>query len=364
MRRNNILFVITSLIILQISLCSISYSGGEDVMLFIQRKTGGFFNPLDIKSYKRIAEGFGLSTREIDFSSVNQKESFFEKDGKRKAKVFVIPGGIPKFWFTTSLYEEIVALTKKDKRRKAATIARLDKRGLGKVGINRNGVNNILRFIESGGSVICICYCGSSLFVRDLAWLCSNIMDIKRGKFDEYYPHTAKGYFNKFCGSYAFKGVLKGPQVSNMRKVPGLPPYPRFMFLPIKMNPENEIVKRANLPSVIHQVVVGGGSIIPDKGQPLDIVGWYPDGTVAIGIAPYGKGKIIMSNPHPNTTGRMAEFFMKGVMDTHVRNWGWTESCIAQGQKLMKDLRDPDGAEPDWALSKAMLRYAYEKGSE
>jgi hypothetical protein len=337
MRKNNILVLIISLIIFQISLCSISYSGGEDVILFFQRKTGGLFNPLDIKSYQRIAEGFGLSTREIDFSLVNQKESFFEKDGKRKAKVLIIPGGISPFWF---------------------------KRSSGQVGIDCKGVKNILRFIESGGSVICICYCGSSLFVRDLEWLCSDIRDIKRGKFDEYYPHRWKGYFREFCGIYAFKGLLRGPQESNMKNVEGLPPYPRFTFLPIKMNPENEIVKRANLPSVIHQVVVGGGSIIADKGQPLDIVGWYPDGTVAIGIAPYGKGKIIMSNPHPNTTGRMAEFFMKSVMDIHVRNWGWTESCIAQGQKLMKDLRDPDGAEPDWALSKAMFRYAYEKASE
>jgi len=306
----------------------------SDVTLFYPGGLGGLFNGLDIRSYEKIAKEFGLSTSRGDYSFINKRASFFDKNGQRRFAVLIIPGGIPWYWFKT---------------------------GPEKDGMDCRGVENILSFVESGGSVICICYCGSMLFVTDLEMLCSTMKEIKQGKFDEYYVHRGVGLFKQHCGVYAVKATLRGPQESNMQKVPGLPPYPRITFLPIKMNLEHEIVREANLPSVIHQVVVGGGSIIPDKGQPLDVVGWYPNGTAAIGIAPYGKGRIIMSNPHPNITGRMAEFFKKIVMTTHARNWKWTEEMIAEGQKLIQDVHDPDGPRPDWTLAKAMLSYAYEK---
>ena len=55
---------------------------------------------------------------------------------------------------------------------------------------------------------------------------------------------------------YAFEGIIVGPQETNR-------PYPKDIFLPLKMNPENEIVREANLPPVIHIIVTGAGSIIP-----------------------------------------------------------------------------------------------------
>ena len=309
-----------------------------DVVLFYPSgPLSRFFNRLDIRSYEKIAKEFGLSTGPADFSFINTRASFFDSHGERKFHVLIIPGGIPWYWF---------------------------KAGPEKDGIDCRGVKNILSFIESGGSVICICYCGSMLFVRDLEMLCSTMEEIKQGKFNEYRVHRGVGLFKHCCGIYAVNATLRGPQESNMKKVPGLPPYPRITFLPIKMNMEHRIVQKAKLPPVVYQVVVGGGSIIPDKGQPLDVVGWYPNGTVAIGIAPYGKGRIIMSNPHPNITGKSAERFKNYVMTEHARTWKWTEEMIAKGQKLLNDVHDPDGPEPDWKLSKAMLLYAYRRASE
>jgi hypothetical protein len=305
-----------------------------DVMFFFPGGLGGLFNGLYVRSYEKIAGELGLSTNRGDYSFINNRASFFDRNGQRRFAVLIIPGGIPQYWF---------------------------KRGAEKDGIDCRGVKNILGFIESGGSVICICYCGSMLFVTDLEMLCSTMREIKQGKFDEYRAHRGVGLFKRRCGVYAVKATLRGPQESNMQKVSGLPPYPRITFLPITMNLEHELVAEAKLPPVIHQVVVGGGSIIPEKDQPLDVVGWYPNGTAAIGIAPYGQGRIIMSNPHPNITGRMAEFFKKKVMTDHARNWKWTEEMIAKGQKLIQNVHDPDGPKPDWELSKAMLSYAYKK---
>jgi hypothetical protein len=95
---------------------------------------------------------------------------------------------------------------------------------------------------------------------------------------------------------------------------------------------QSEIVREANLPLVIYQIVVGGGSILPDEGQLLEVVGWFPNGTAAIGIAPYGQGRIIMSNPHPNIHGDLAKKWRNNVMDEHARRWGWTEKMVQEGK--------------------------------
>jgi glutamine amidotransferase-like uncharacterized protein len=312
----------------------------KDVMLLFpkEHRTDGYFNKHDVVTYMKTAKKLGLSTKFVGYSFINDKTSFLDKNGRPKFSVLILPGGIPQYWF---------AKHPETKERQA--------------GINRQGVKNILEFIKAGGSSIAICYCGSMLFAKDLEFLCSSVTEIRNKKFEEYYIHRNQGLFMKVCGIYAFDGILRGPQESNMKKVPGLPPYPRITFLPIKMNPENEIVKNGNLPSVIHQTVVGGGSLLPSKNQEIEAVGWYPNGTIAIGIVPYGKGKIILSNPHPNIAGERAQFWAKGVMGIHCRNWGWTEQMIADGQKLIKDLHDPDGHQPDWRLTREMLNYAYTK---
>ncbi|MBM3393003.1 MAG: hypothetical protein FJY34_13715 [Betaproteobacteria bacterium] len=297
----------------------------EEVMLFHIEEFG---NPQDVQSYEEIARELKLSSRVVDYHFLNDRASFFDAEGRRKFKVLVLPGGEPYRWFE-----------KKEGR-----------------GITCQGVDNILKFIESGGSVISICICGTSLFASYEEWINPSLDESRRGLWER--TNRWPGAFKAFCGVEAFKGTLRGPQETNR-------PYPTTRFLPIRMNPENEIVRSANLPPQIYQVVVGGGSILPDPGQPLDVVGWFPNGTAAIGIVPYGKGRIIMSNPHPNITGdRAKKWIPRGVLGTHARRWGWSEKMIADAIRTVETEGDPDGPKPDWALAKAMLSYACEKASE
>jgi glutamine amidotransferase-like uncharacterized protein len=297
----------------------------EEVILFYP---GEYGNLLDIESYRQISSELGFSHRVVNHKFINDRKSFFDDAERRTFKVLIFPGGEPYRWFEQTVGE----------------------------GINCRGVENVLNFIKRGGSVIAICICGPSLFSTEYHWLNPNLEESQQGKWDR--SHLEAGFFKRFCGVYAFKGALRGPQETNR-------PYPKTRFLPIKMNPENEIVREATLPPIIYQVVVGGGSIIPDKGQSLDVVGWFPNGTAAIGVVPYGKGKIIMSNPHPNITGAMAwKWFPNGVLGVHAKRFGWTDKMIAEGLNLIRTEGDPDGPEPDWALAKAMLSYAYKEASK
>jgi glutamine amidotransferase-like uncharacterized protein len=325
MRRHGLPFFISMGLVWLILLCIIRHAIAEDIILFNQ---GEFSNYQDIQSYSEIAQELGLTTQIVDHHFIDSRESFFEKDGSRKIKVLILPGGEPYRWF-----EQIEGQ-----------------------GINCQGVKNILSFIEDGGSVIAICICAPSIFATRMEWMNPDLKEAQQHKWDR--TSTRPGAFKLFCGVYAFKGSLRGPQETNR-------PYPKTRFLPIKMNSENEIVREAKLPSVIYQLVVGGGSILPDKDQPLEIVGWFPNGTAAIGIVPYGKGRIIMSNPHPNITGERAwRWLAQGVLGSHARRYGWTEKMIVEGLKLIETEGDPDGPEPDWALSKSMLSYAYKKASQ
>lgn len=335
MRKQALLFSILVGISLHILSCASyktetqSIEANEEVILFMPQKYEGVSVGChaDIISYRKIAEELGYSHKTVDHRFINNRESFFDDDGKRKFRVLIFPGGEPYRWF-----EQVTG-----------------------AGINCRGVKNILDFIESGGSSIAICICAPSLFSTWWEFLNPGLKQAQRGEWDK--TIRKPGRFKRFCGVYAFRGVLRGPQETNR-------PYPKALFLPIKMNPENEIVREANLPAVIHQIVVGGGSILPDDGQSLDVVGWFPNGTAAIGIVPYGQGRIIMSNPHPNITGQRGERWRRGVMSTHARRWGWTDEMIREGQKLIQETPDPDGPEPDWALARAMLSYTYKKASQ
>lgn len=69
-----------------------------------------------------------------------------------------------------------------------------------------------------------------------------------------------------------------------------------------------------------------------------------------------------MSNPHPNITGERAQkWITENILSSYARRWGWTEQMIADGLKLVQTEGDPDGPDPDWALAKAMLAYAFKK---
>jgi len=191
----------------------------KEVILFSPRQ---FANYQDIKSYIEIADELGLSNRTADHQFINRRESFFDGSGQRRFKVLILPGGEPYKWFEKTVGE----------------------------GINCNGVDNILNFIKSGGAVIALCICSPSLFSTEYHWLNPSLEESQQGKWDR--TNLGSGFFKRFCGVYAFKGALRGPQETNR-------PYPKPRFLPIKMNPENDIVRKAQLPSTIYQIVTGGG---------------------------------------------------------------------------------------------------------
>lgn len=324
-------------LVLVISLQDLSCSGirldrypknGIDVILFAPVQYGNF---QDVKSYKTFATELGLISKEVNHGFINQRGAFFDQKGNRKIKVLILPGGEPYRWFEEAMGE----------------------------GLNCQGVKNIVDFIEAGGSVVALCVCGSSLFATYYERFGPNMEEARRGEWDKIDRlRRNRGYFYRFCALNPFKGTVRGPQETNH-------PYPKTHFLPIKMNPGNEIVREANLPSTIYQIVTGGGSLIPDPGQNLEVVGWYPNGTVAIGIVSYGKGKIILSNPHPNISGQTGmEWVVDAVYGDNARRWGWTERMITEARELIQTEGDPDGPEPDWALAKAMLSYAYKKASQ
>jgi len=328
-RRHQITILVVILLFFQFFACTThdiqltASISSVDVILFYPGKSA---NGMDILTFKKLAQELGLSTRVVDHRFINNRKAFFDKNGGRNFKVLILPGGEPYAWF----------------KERSGT------------GIDCPGVRNILEFIELGGSLIAMCICSPSIFATRFDWANPNWSEAQRGEWSR--TQSWPGAFEMYCGIHAFKGALRGPQETNK-------PYPKNRMLPIRMNPAHEIVTEFNLPPVIYQLVVGGGSIIPDEGQPLDVVGWYPNGTAAIGIVPYGKGRIIMSNPHPNITGPQGrKWRRKKLMGDYARHWGWTEEMLSK--ELKRPYVDPDGPNPDWALAKAMLAYAYKKASE
>jgi hypothetical protein len=339
--------IILFLILFSISLHALSCTGPSlqkdfrpkrdailfDVILF----KGAGERQLDVLSYQAIAAELGLTCKVVDGNFINRREEFFDFIGRRKFKVMIFPGGDPDYWF--------------EKRPKWLPPPA---EGMLTHNINCRGVSNVLDFVKSGGSVIGICHCSTQLFSSRAGWLNPHGGD--SGNLEKRYPEF-KGKFNAICGTYAFKGIIVGPQEEVW-------PYPMALFLPLRMNPENEIVREAKVPPVVHIIVTGAGSIIPDEGQPLDVVAWFPNGTAAIGVVPYGSGRVILSGPHPNITGERVKIWRKVKMGNYAKWHGATEKTIQENWEKMHSNPDPDGPEPDWALAKAMLSYAYKEASK
>jgi len=304
-----------------------------DVIFF----AGGSERTLDVLSYQEIAADLGLTSKVVNGNFINRREEFFDFIGRRKFKVMIFPGGDAGYWF--------------EKRPKGLPPPM---KGILTHNINCQGVSNVLDFVKAGGSVIGICHCSTGLFSSRKGWL--NPRPADSGNLEKTYPEE-KGNFNAICGNYAFKGIIIGPQKEVW-------PYPMALFLPLRMNQENEIVKEARVLPVVHILVSGAGSIIPEKGQPLDVVAWFPNGTAALAVVPYGSGRVILSGPHPNITGERAEIFRKRIMGNYAKWFRVTEKTIQENWEKMNSNPDPDGPEPDWALSKAILSYAYKEASQ
>jgi glutamine amidotransferase-like uncharacterized protein len=288
-------------------------------------------SPRDIATFTGIATFSELSVRTVDYRFINKRESFFDDSGKRRFKVLIMGGGEGHNWFRQALSDP---------------------------GLSCTGVKNIMNFIESGGSVIAICICDSALFASEVEWLNPSEEEAQMGLWNRKQSHP--GHFKRLCGFSALKGLVRGPQETNR-------PYPKKLFLPIRMNLENEIVRGANLPAIIPQIVVGSGSLFPDRDQPFDIIGWYRNGTIAMGVVPYGAGRVILSNPHPNQNGLdAARSREKSINGKHASKWGWTDEMMKEMLKVIEENPVPSRQKErdSWNLAKAMLLYAYRKASQ
>ncbi|MCK4222456.1 MAG: hypothetical protein KAX25_06235, partial [Dehalococcoidia bacterium] len=154
-----------------------------------------------------------------------------------------------------------------------------------------------------------------------------------------------------------FRGTVKGPQESNL-------PHPLTRFLPIKLNMENSIVKKANLANMVYLCTIGSGSLIPNPDQAMEVIGWFPNGTAAMAIVKYGDGHLYMIAPHPSMTlENSCDVIRKKTMGSNARRWGWSEEQIKEAQSALDKEGDPDGPEPDLILMKAILKDAADRAS-
>jgi hypothetical protein len=170
------------------------------------------------------------------------------------------------------------------------------------------------------------------------------------------------GRMVKYCGGTPiFKGKVVGPQKSNR-------PYPRVRFLPIKLNMENRIVEEAKLPEKVYLSTVASPSLIPNPGQSMEVIGWFPNCDAAIAIVKYGEGHLYMVPPHVSQT---LEIVLDGEAN-YIRRWeaiGYYKQMRVSKKKFDKCKQvlitegDLDGSGPDRILAKELLRDAANRAS-
>ena len=276
--------------------------------------------------------GFSVATWTSEF--VNDETNWFDEKGQRKLDIFIVPGGDSYRWFEKKVD------------------------GSFGIGINEKGCRNIVKFIESGGSCIGICHVGPEFFARTFIWKGLTGKMIEDGMRWEPYIHSGPGGMLRVYGVTAiFKGAVIGPQESNI-------PYPRVRFLPIKLNQENSIVKRAKLLGTVYLLVAGGSSQIPAPFQPIEVIGWFPNGTAAMSVLKQGNGHLYMVAPHPNITLENGRDWIRDVISgKYPRRNGLDDQQINEAVSILKREGDRDGPTPDLMLTKAILMDAAERAT-
>jgi hypothetical protein len=283
-----------------------------------------------------MCENLGFPFETKDYMFVNDQTQWFDDKGQRKFDVFIVPGGDAYKWFETSslLYSG--------------------------PGINASGIQNISRFLDSAGSVIAICHCGTGVLAHATVWIGSTPDDIQAHPGSTWSPVFRKGpgdIIRLFGGAPIFKGTVWGPQDSNL-------PYPRVRFLSIRLNPEDSIVKNANLPDTVYLWVSGGGSLIPDPGQSMEVIGSFPNGTAAIGVVKYGNGNVYLVAPHPNLNLDNAITGTKNIVSSsYAKLFGVSDEQMTEALSILEKEGDPDGSTPDLTLMRAILQDAAARAS-
>ncbi len=284
-------------------------------------------DPVDQLTMGEVSKELGFSYETRDYRFVNNDAVWFDETGQRRFHIIIFPGGHSEEWF----------------EKEAGS------------GINEKGVENIRKFISKGGSVWAICYSGNSVFAETAVFV---------GFMGTTQTVTVPGRIVKFYGGDPiFKGTVIGPQESNR-------PYPRVRFLPIKLNMENPRVKEAKLPEKVYLSTVASPSLIPQSGQSMEVIGWFPSGDAAIAILKYGGGHLYMVPPHVSQT---LEIVLNGPDPAnYIRRWEEVEYCkqmgvtkekFNEGKQILIAEGDPDGSGPDRILAKALLRDAANRAS-
>jgi hypothetical protein len=306
-------------------------SSGTTTVAFFQNDGTNRRDQITIEALCREL-GFSFAAWTARF--VNDEENWFDERGHRKLDIFVVPGGDSYKWF---------------ERKMDGSLG---------VGINENGCRNIVRFIQSGGSCISICHVGPALFAKTVIWTGLTGRMIEAGM--KWKPHVSNlrgGMFRVYGINPIFLGTVKGPQESNS-------PYPRVRFLPVKLNQENSLVKRAKLPDTVYLMVAGGGSLIPDPAQPIEVIGWFPNETAAIAVLKHGNGHLFMVAPHPNITlDNSRDWMRQSLLGTYARNMGLNDRQINEAISILAKEGDPDGAAPDLTLMRAIFMDAAQRAA-
>jgi hypothetical protein len=303
---------------------------------------GAGTDPNDLATMKQVCEELGFVFERQDYPFVNNESSWFDEKGLRRFHIVVFPGGEPNV-----MYEAYS----------------------GK-GINKQGWENVRRFVREGGSCWTICFTGNSHFAR--AQKFRAIIKVQPGVFKQYIGQGV-GWTTAYYGlEPMFKGTVFGPQESNW-------PYPRVRFLPITMNKTHPLIKGLDLPDKVYLSTVASPSLLPDPGEQMEVLGWFPNGDAAMGIVKYGKGHLYLVPPHITQT-------LESVQRIYIDNWdaaqAWKEIQVWEGtgsagmlteeeqlqfwnewKQIFAKEGDPDGSGPDRILAKAILRDAAERAS-
>ena len=299
------------------------------VVFFVREEVMGT-NPQDRVTMGQLCSDLGFSFERGDYRFVNNEANWFDEGGQRKFDIFILPGGEEERWFEKSYG----------------------------TGIDERGCQNITNFLAEGGSCITVCFCGASVFAETAEWIGVTLRQARAVVEWAPFVHKSQGGMVKWCGiEPIFKGTIRGPQESNL-------PYPRIRFLPIKLNMESPVVKEAKLPEKVYVLVTGGGSLIPNADQPMEVIGSFPNEKAAIAIVRYGDGHLYMVSPHPNLTlensGDWTRRFLAG---NYPRMYGLSDGQINEAVAILDKEGDPDGPEPDLLLMKAILKDAADRAS-
>ena len=131
--------------------------------------------------------------------------------------------------------------------------------------------------------------------------------------------------------------------------------------MPVTMNPDNAIVKEAQVADKVYLFTSSGPALFPDETQTVEKIGWWPDGSLAIGIVKFGKGNVFLIGPHPELTIDDPSDLQKAIdimSGPEAERMGVPPTIREESVAILLKEGDPDGRIPDQKLINALLKEA------